>query len=55
MSFDLDTLRWNHAGSGEQTGRPTTEAGVPDEGPAVDPQLGNLTGEFVLALRVRYV
>lgn len=52
MLFDLDTLYWKHAGSGEQTGKPTAEAGVPDEEPTVDTKFGNLTSEFVFTLRV---
>lgn len=55
MSFDLDTLYCNHAGSGEQTGKPTTAAGVPDEESTVDPKPGNLTSEFVHPQGLIYV
>lgn len=48
MSFDLDTLCCNHAGSGEQAGKPVEEAGEPDEEPTVGAKLGNATGEFDL-------
>ncbi len=48
MSLDLDTLRCNHAGSGEQTGKPAEDAGVPDEEPTVGTKLGNPAGKFVL-------
>ncbi len=49
MSFDLDTLCCNHAGSGEQAGEPAEEAGDPDEEPTVGAKLGNAAGEFDLA------
>lgn len=54
MSFDLETLRWNHAWRGEQTGKPLDEAGDSDEEPSVGAKLGNPTGEFVFTLSVGY-
>lgn len=51
MSFDLDTLCSHHAWSGEQTGKPAKEAGVPDEEPTVGIKLGNSAGEFCFYLQ----
>lgn len=53
MTIDLDTLRRDHAGSGEQAGEPAEEAGDPNEEPAVGTKLGNPSGEFTLRGRVQ--
>lgn len=53
MSLDLDTLRWKHAGSGEQTGESAEEAGHSDEEPTVGTKLRNPAGEFGFTFLVR--
>lgn len=57
MSLDLDTLRWKHAWSGEQTRDSAEEAGDPDEEPTVGTKLRNPAGEsgFTLLVRQRQV
>lgn len=52
MTFELDTLYCHHARSGEQSGKPAEEAGVPDEESTVGTKLGNPTGEFAFTLRI---
>lgn len=52
MLFGQDTRFWNHAWSGEQTGKPLGEAGGSYEEPPVGTKPGNPTGEFAFTFRV---
>lgn len=52
MTFELDTLHCNNAGSGEQIGKPAEEAGVPDKESTVGTKLGNPAGEFTFTLKL---
>lgn len=52
MLFDQDLRLWNHAWSGEQTGKPLDEAGDSYQEPPVGSKLGNPAGEFVFTFRV---
>lgn len=54
MTFELDTLHCNNAGSGEQIGKPAEEAGVPDKESTVGTKLGNPAGEFTFTLKLWY-
>lgn len=54
MLFDQARRLWNHAWSGEQTGKPLDEAGGSYQEPPVGSELGNLIGEFVFTFRTWY-